>query len=597
MKRISEAIKHPVISQFLLVIFAFGCASHQGSGQRNTASLATHLSGQERADYAYTQGEAYSQDGKPRLAIERFREALLFDKESSALRTRLATEYLRIGSVREAMDQVDEALKNDPGSKSALLLKGSILGAVKNYSEAIETFEKLVQVDANNTDAIASLGALYAENGQYDLAQAQFKKLAQIREYPMPEMAYYYLGRIFEEAGDKASLIEAEKAYRHSLQLKPNFVDSAMSLAALLIQQNKSDEALQFLENWQASEGPNLRVAETLANMYILSNEQGKALKQLELVESLNPGSADIKLRMALIQIEAQRYPEAALLLEAILSEAPESDRVRFYLGAVYVELKENEEAIKHFKQVPHYSSFYVDSVTQAATLLKQMRKSPEGEALVKKAVEHKDDVPQLYLIYAGLLDDQQKHEESYKVLLAAKEKFPEDKSLLFMYGMALDRQDNKEGALKVMQELIAKDKNHALALNYVAYTYAETRQNLDVAKEYAQRALAKDPKNPYILDTMGWVYFQKGDFKEALVWLELAFEGAKEEGIILEHLGDTYYQLGLIDKAQTMYDLAFESSRDEGLRQSVKTKLQALRDPGQLASPRRIPAATSSGP
>ena len=46
---------------------------------------------------------------------------------------------------------------------------------------------------------------------------------------------------------------------------------------------------------------------------------------------------------MALILIEKKIYDKATVKLEEILKEAPESDKIRFYLGAVYEETKQEE--------------------------------------------------------------------------------------------------------------------------------------------------------------------------------------------------------------------------------------------------------------
>jgi uncharacterized protein HemY len=191
------------------------------------------------------------------------------------------------------------------------------------------------------------------------------------------------------------------------------------------------------------------------------------------------------------------------------------------------------------------------------------------------------------------LLDDQKKYQENAKFLRDIKDKFADSSMILFLYAMSFDRLNDKESCLEWMKTVLEKDPDHALALNYIAYTYAEQNRELDEALKMAMRALKKDPENPFIQDTVGWIYFQKGQFKKAVVWLEKAFNGAQNEAIIMDHLGDAYYKLGLLEKAQVMYDLAAESSDDESFRIQVKTKLQALRVPDSKAAKKeRIPAA-----
>lgn len=587
-------IKHQVLGCLVVSLTVFGCVSHQKTG-----SDISHVSltGQERADFAYTQGEAYSQDGKPKIAIEYFKEALIHDGSSQSLKVRLATELVRVGAIRESIALVDEVLAQDPSYVKALMLKGSLLGALKNTSEAIETFEALLKIDPDYTDAITSLGAIYAEEQKYDLAQQQFFKLTQMKSYPNPEAAYYYLGRILEEKGDAKSRNEALSAYSKALELKPSYVDALMSAVAIHLQQKNSAKAQSLLESWQAQEGFNLRVSETLANLYIVSNQLDKALAQMRLIEGVSPQSHDVKLRMAVILMGKEQYAESAILLETILKEAPDSDRVRFSLGVVYAEMKEWDKAVVHLSQVPYYSSHYVDSVIQSVEILRTQNRVSQATKLVSEAMQKKEDVTDFYILYATLLDDQKKYQENATFLGLAKEKFPESITLLFLYAMSFERVNDKDLAVQWMRNVLQKEPNHALALNYIAYSYAEQSLELDEALKLAQRALKQDPENPFIQDTLGWIYHQKGQYKQALVWLEKAFNGSNNESIIMDHLGDTYLKLGLLEKAQVMYDLAYESSDEVMFREQVKTKRQALRIPdSKVQAKDRLPA-TSIGP
>jgi tetratricopeptide (TPR) repeat protein len=590
MKTILSNYTRQVIVLILSLMPVFGCMSHK---PRSTVSMDSQLSPQERADFAFTQGEAYSQNGKPKKAIELFKEALLFDPDSFTLKIRLATELVRVGSVRESIEIVDSVIEKDPRFVKALLLKASILSALKNNSEAIKTFEALLLIEPDNTDALTSLGALYAEEQKYESAIEQFQKLTALKSYSSPELAYYYLGRIFEEKGDNQSLNQALSAYLRALELKPGYVDALLSAVSIHLQQKNTAKAQDLLEKWQANEGVNLRVAETLANLYLASNQFDKALAQMRLVDSLNPQSLDVKLRMAGILMGKKEFQESANILESILIEVPDSDRVRFSLGAVYAELKEWDKAVLHFTQVPHFSSYYVDSVVQSVNILIEQNKISQAEKLLKTAIEKKDEAVQFYILYSTVLDDQKKYQENAKFLSDTREKFSDSSMILFLYAMSFDRMNDKDSALKWMKTVIEKDPDHALALNYIAYIYAEQNRELEEALTMAMRALKNDPDNPFIQDTVGWIYFQKGQFKKAVVWLEKAFNGAQNESVIMDHLGDVYYKLGWLDKAQVMYDLASESSDDEAFRVQVKIKLQALRVPDSKAAIKeRIPAA-----
>ncbi len=554
------------------------------------------LSGSEKRDYLYTLAEAYSQEGQPKLAIENFKLSLLEDPKSVGIRLRLAGEQLKLGLIRESLQITDEVLADVPSSGPAHILKGTLLASLKDYDKAIAEFEEAQVLEPDNTDVQTSLGALYAEVKNYKKAAQLFEGLANNKSYAQPEQAYYYLGRIYEEKADTQSLEQAKQAYTQCRRLKSNHFDATMSLVSLLIESKNTKEAAQILEDWVQKEGPSQKVVETLANLYLLLNDKTKAQTHLEWLEAQSEQSVEVKLRLALIYIENKNYQQASGYLENILEQAPDSDRVRFYLGIVYQELGEREKAIYHFGLVPHFSSFFVDAVVQASSELRENKEYEKAEKLLEKAISDKPMESQFVALYASLLDTQKKYEQSYQLLSKAKDQFTNSSTILFFYAISLDRNGQQDKAYLAMQDLVKEYPDHALALNYLSYSLAEKEKKLDEALKMAQKAQVLDPQNPYIMDTLGWVYFKLKQYKTAVTWLEKAFDIAKDEGVILEHLGDAYSQMGLTQKALVIYDMAQESFVAEVDKAKVEKKMTVLLTAGSmvLKTPVRAPASSS---
>ena len=71
------------------------------------------------------------------------------------------------------------------------------------------------------------------------------------------------------------------------------------------------------------------------------------------------------------------------------------------------------------------------------------------------------------------------------------------------------------------------------------------------------QRALKIKPNSGYIIDSLGWVYYQKGLYDKALDSLERAFSLLSDDPTIAEHLGDVYLKKNLYKKSLEMYQKA----------------------------------------
>jgi tetratricopeptide (TPR) repeat protein len=146
---------------------------------------------------------------------------------------------------------------------------------------------------------------------------------------------------------------------------------------------------------------------------------------------------------------------------------------------------------------------------------------------------------------------------------------------------MLLERQGRRDEALKAMEELIGRNPDHAGALNYVGYSWADANLHLELALEYIQRALALEPDNGYIRDSLGWVYYRLGRYPLARRELEKSLEVLGGDPFIQDHLGDVYRRLGLHEQAREQYRKAVEQFEEESDRVRVRAKLEPLDQEG----------------
>jgi tetratricopeptide (TPR) repeat protein len=147
----------------------------------------------------------------------------------------------------------------------------------------------------------------------------------------------------------------------------------------------------------------------------------------------------------------------------------------------------------------------------------------------------------------------------------------------MFMLGAAYERTGQLPEAVGVFQDLIAREPDFHLALNYLGYMWADHGENLGEALELIERALELDPDNAAYLDSLGWVYHRLGRHREALGELAKAAAAVPDDATIQEHLGDVHRALGDVEEARAAYRRAVELE-DENLRE-VRRKLAELEE------------------
>ena len=135
------------------------------------------------------------------------------------------------------------------------------------------------------------------------------------------------------------------------------------------------------------------------------------------------------------------------------------------------------------------------------------------------------------------------------------------------------------------MRKAIELNDRHARALNYVGYTMAEEGKNLDEAERLIRRALAVEPYSGYILDSLGWIYYQRGQYELAFNYLKRAAATGDEDPVIFEHLGDAAMKLGRYELARKAYEKALELKHPKA--REVRAKLEKVQET-QLAPPEK---------
>lgn len=556
------------------------------SGAEDTVVDPTHL--RTQADYHYALGEALSFDGESDKAVEEFKLALVYDVNSASIRLRLGTEYLRQGLLTEAVEQAEQAEKLEPENVAVNEFLGSVYGALKMYKQAGEKYQNVMRKDPNNKDVPMQMGALLVEQEQFDAAETYFMKASKTEDGDQNHMAYYYVGKM--RLGQGAIYFkQAEKAFIQCLQIKPDFEEGALALYELYSARDEKPRALKLLESFQDQFGPKKSVAYQLGQYYLEKENYEKAFKHLQVLESFEQQNLNVKVKIALILIEQKKYDEAIDKLEQIIVLAPSSDKIRFYLAAVYEETGKHDLAIQNFNRIESTSTYFAEAVVHSAYLYRKKQDLDAASRLLQKSIAARDDVPQFYAFYASLLDERREYKAGSVMLEQATKKFPDNTQLRFYLGSMYDRLGRQEDMIAEMRKVLSVDEKHVQALNYLAYTFAESGKNLDEAESMARSAMKLQPNDGYILDTVGWVIFKQGRVEEAIQYLETAHRLRPEESIIAEHLGDAYYVYELSDKAKQMYLKAVSFEKDQEKVVKIKAKLDTLVE--KIGS--RLPAST----
>lgn len=110
--------------------------------------------------------------------------------------------------------------------------------------------------------------------------------------------------------------------------------------------------------------------------------------------------------------------------------------------------------------------------------------------------------------------------------------------------------------------------------LNYLGYSLVERGEKLDEALEMIERAVAEEPDNGAIVDSLGWAFFVLGRIEESVMPMERAAELEPLDPVINDHLGDVYWSVGRFLEARFQWNRALSFDPDAGLADRIRRKL-----------------------
>lgn len=112
--------------------------------------------------------------------------------------------------------------------------------------------------------------------------------------------------------------------------------------------------------------------------------------------------------------------------------------------------------------------------------------------------------------------------------------------------GIVAERLNKLDVAEKHLRAVVHGSPNNFIGYNQLAWFLASHNRKLDEAVTLAKRATQLLPNDPNTLDTLGWVYYAKGDYSSAATTLRRASElsGGKNAGILF-HLAMAEHKAG----------------------------------------------------
>ena len=251
------------------------------------------------------------------------------------------------------------------------------------------------------------------------------------------------------------------------------------------------------------------------------------------------------------VVVQAQRLRAAAA---AGATDAPAALAEAYQLlSKIAEEQGQLDEAVNLLAKIDDPSMRYSSRIRQALIRAKQKRVD-EGLALIDSANAQTDEeIIMGASAGAQILRDANRLPEAIRRMQRLDQRMPDTINVKYELAMLHERADQMRDAERLLRQVIALDPGHAHAHNALGYSLADRHQRLPEALALITRALEIAPKDPFILDSMGWVKFRMGQFKDAVDYLQRAY-AIRPEAEIAAHLGEALWMSGQQSEARQIW-------------------------------------------
>jgi len=546
--------------------------TYQSSKRQHSENVAD----EDNSYYLFLESQAQKKQGNLKEAINFLEKAIQQDPESLYLKQEMAILCLQNNDSGKALSIVEDILKIDPNHVDALIMDATIKKALNQDEDVKAIYEKALQSDPTRKGVYQILGKMYLDEGDLDNAYRIYEEMT--RNFNNDYEGYYFLGRIYEIKGDPG---KAEEAFLKTLELSPTLIEPRLELIKIYQASQQNQKIIAVYEKIREQYPDNIPVAVELGLQYY---KNLRTVAAEEIFSELGKQSInDPNVIKVVIQslILPQRDQDAILLLKGMLKSAPENGEIHYAAGIAYYNLGEYDAALDQFQLVQPEAKFYPNAAIHMAIVYYKKKDIDKGIEILKRAYEiipeasKPDIIPYLVSLYKekGLT------EEAISVISDGLAIDPENTELLFELGVIYDKQGNSDSAVDQMKKVIHLNPDHADALNYLGYTYADKGINLEEAEQLIKKALVLDPNNGYIIDSLGWLYYRKKMYAEAVSYLERAVELVPDDPVILEHLGDIYIQMNQKNKAIECFQKSLLKKEND--KSAIEEKIESLKKTG----------------
>lgn len=513
-------------------------------------------------------GDIAMQRGQPALAAQGWLEAARRTRDPRAAR-RAAELSLATGQMAQAQEATRIWAETAPEAKSARLLQMSLSIRANQLGEVEAQIPAFLQIPQHDLAGFyLQLHLLWDRSADRDTIERLTLALtAGMNNLPEAHFARAVM-HATRERGD-AALAELDE----SLRLRPWWEQAVLYKAQLLGLRVPPDPAFAWLRLAAEKNPMQISYPLTLARMLNEAQRTGEARAAYEAVLVRQPDMLEALVGAGVLALQQRDLEGAYQMLSAAEQHAPaNADLLRYYLGQIDEERNRVREALDWYRRVGGDEKGKA-ALRMPRLLAKLGQRDVALQALAGLPAGNDDEKIQKAQIEAQVWRELKEYGKARAVLDQAISRHPDADDLYYDRSLIADQLDDLPAAEADLRRMLQKQPGSAVALNALGYMLANRTERLAEAEKLLEQAIASDPDNPVIIDSIGWLRFRQGRLQEAVEWLGRAYRVIADPEVAA-HYSEALWRSGDKERAREVLDAALKADPAHEVAQETRKRL-----------------------
>lgn len=351
--------------------------------------------------------------------------------------------------------------------------------------------------------------------GAATLRQTRVHLEAILNRMPNSPFVRYHLGRAYLREGDVA---RAGDQFERCVTLDPNYAMGWLALAESHLRQGQYSRAAEESKYLQHRGAAFASVYLVNARAELGRNRPADAERSLEILLRLDPGHNEGKLLMSQTKLALGQTAAARKTLYELLERgAIEQPETLVAAARMEASLGQPEKAIERLRKAGEQKPDSLAIGAGIAQLASRLGRHEEALTQYRRLVERQPSSLEYSLGYANALALLKKNQEAADQYKKVQTMSGVDPRPWLNYAVMMAESGDWEQARAGYREALRREPRNPIALNNLADLLSRRGGDLSEALNFAEQAGRMLPDAPEVIDTLAYVYLQKGMMRNAI--------------------------------------------------------------------------------